>query len=209
MNKGQIYVFSGPSGAGKSTLVHRLRKRVKGLGYSVSHASRAPREGEVDGVDYHFVDRDTFSRMIGNGSFVEWATVYGDLYGTSVSGLLDQIDRGIDVVFDVDYQGARNIKARFKKSILIYILPPSLEILEKRLRERATDDDNVIDARLKQALDDIRKCSIYDYLIINDDLEEAVEKAVSIIHADSCRRSRVMPKIKKIFGLPGKSSANR
>ncbi|HJX34828.1 MAG TPA: guanylate kinase [Desulfatiglandales bacterium] len=201
MNKGQIYVFSGPSGAGKSTLVHRLRQRVNGLGYSVSHTSRAPRGGEVDGVDYHFVDRDTFSRMIENGSFVEWATVYGDFYGTSFSGLLDQIDRGIDVVLDVDYQGAANIKAHYKESVLIYILPPSLEILEKRLRERATDDDDVIDARLRQALDDIRKCGVYDYLIINDDLEEAVEKAVSIIHADSCRTSRVMPGVKEIFGL--------
>jgi guanylate kinase len=199
MKKGQIYVFSGPSGAGKSTLVHRLRQRVKSLGYSVSHASRAPREGEVDGVDYHFIDRGTFSRMIEKGSFVEWATVYGDLYGTSVSGLLGQIDDGIDVLLDLDYQGAGNIKAHFKESVLVYILPPSLEILEKRLRERATDNDNIIDKRLKQAVDEIRKCSIYDYLIINDDLEEAVEKAVSIIQADSCRTSRVLPGVKEIF----------
>jgi guanylate kinase len=199
MKKGRIYVFSGPSGAGKSTLVHRLRQRVKGLGYSVSHTSRAPRGGEVDGVDYHFVDRDTFSRMIKNGSFAEWATVYGDLYGTSVSGLLDQIDNGIDVLLDLDYQGAGNIKAHFKESVLIYILPPSLEILEKRLRERATDNDNIIDGRLKQALDEIRKCSIYDYLIINDDLEEAVEKTISIIQADNCRTSRVLPRVKEIF----------
>jgi guanylate kinase len=201
MNKGQIYVFSGPSGAGKSTFVRRLRQRVTGLGYSVSHTSRAPRKGEVDGIDYHFVDKDTFSRMIANGSFVEWATIYGDLYGTSVSGLLGQIDNGIDVLLDLDYQGAGNIKAHFKESVLIYILPPSLEILEKRLRERATDDDNIIDERLKQALDEICKCDIYDYLIINDDLEEAVEKAISIIHADSCRRSRVLPGVKEIFGF--------
>jgi guanylate kinase len=199
MRKGRIYVFSGPSGAGKSTLVHRLRQRVRGLGYSVSHTSRAPREGEADGVDYHFVDRGAFSKMIENGSFVEWATVYGDLYGTSVSGLLGQIDDGIDVLLDLDYQGAGNIKAHFKESVLVYILPPSLEILEKRLRERATDNDNIIDKRLKQAVDEIRRCSVYDYLIINDDLEEAVEKAVSIIQADSCRTSRVLPGVKEIF----------
>jgi guanylate kinase len=199
MKKGQIYVFSGPSGAGKSTLVHRLRQRVKGLGYSVSHTSRAPREGEVDGVDYHFVDRGTFSRMIENGSFVEWATVYDDLYGTSVSGLMGQIDDGIDVLLDLDYQGASNIKSHFKGSILVYVLPPSLEILEKRLRERATDNDKIIDGRLKKALDEIPKCSIYDYLIINDDLEEAVEKAISIIQADGCRTSRVLPGVKEIF----------
>lgn len=199
MNKGQIYVFSGPSGAGKSTLVHRLRQRVNGLGYSVSHTSRAPRGGEIDGIHYHFVDRDTFSRMIKNGSFVEWATVYGDLYGTSASGLLAQIDNGIDVLLDLDYQGAKNMKAHFKESVLVYILPPSIEILEKRLRERATDNDSIIDERLRQALDEIRKCSIYDYIIINDDLEDAVEKAISIIQADGCRGSRVLPGVKEIF----------
>jgi len=209
MKKGQIYVFSGPSGAGKSTLVQRLRQRIKDLGYSVSYTSRAPRGGEVDGIDYHFVDRDTFCRMIDNGFFVEWATVYGDLYGTSVSGLLSQIDRGIDVLLDLDYQGAESMKAYFKESVLVYILPPSLEILEKRLRERATDNDKIIDERLKQALDEIRKCSIYDYIIINDDLEDAVEKAISIIQADSCHRSRVLPRVKEIFGLPDKSDSNR
>jgi guanylate kinase len=206
---GQIYVFSGPSGAGKSTLIRKLRERVKNLGYSVSHTSRAPRGNEVDGVDYYFVDRDTFTRMIEKGSFVEWATVYGDLYGTSVSGLRDQIDRGIDVVLDVDYQGAENIKAVFKEGLLIYIFPPSLKVLEKRLKDRATDDDDVIDARLKQALDEMHKCGLYDYLIINDDLEEAVGKAESIINADRCRKSRVLPRVKEIFGLPGKDDANR
>jgi guanylate kinase len=197
---GQLYVFSGPSGAGKSTLILRLRERVKDLGYSVSHTSRAPRGNEVDGVDYHFVDRDTFTRMIGEDSFVEWATVYGDLYGTSVSGLRDQIDRGIDIILDVDYQGAESIKAHFKESVLIYILPPSLKILERRLRDRATDEDDVIDARLKRALDEMHHCGLYDYLIVNDDLEEAVGAAESIINADRCRKSRVLPRVKEIFG---------
>ena len=196
---GQLYVFSGPSGAGKSTLIRKLRERVKDLGYSISHTSRAPRGNEVDGVDYHFVDRDTFTRMIGEDSFVEWATVYGDLYGTSVSGLRDQIDRGIDVVLDVDYQGAESIKAHFKESVLIYILPPSLKILERRLRDRATDEDDVIEARLKKALDEMHNCGLYDYLIVNDDLEEAIRAAESIINADRCSKARVLQRVREIF----------
>jgi len=197
---GQIYVFSGPSGAGKSTLIRKLREKIKDLGYSVSHTSRAPRGNEINKVDYHFVDRDTFTSMIDRDEFVEWATVYDDLYGTSVSSLLDQIDQGIDVVLDVDNQGAENIRRRFKESVLIYILPPSLEVLEKRLRDRATNDDNVINARLKQALDEMRNCGLYDYIVINDDLEKSVREAESIIISDRCRKSRILPRIKEIFG---------
>jgi guanylate kinase len=196
---GKLYVFSGPSGAGKSTLIRRLREKVKDLGYSVSHTSRTPRTNETDGIDYHFVERDSFAKMIKEGSFAEWATVYGDFYGTSFSGLRDQMAKGIDVILDVDYQGARNIKAHFKESVLIYILPPSFKILEKRLKERATDDDDVIDARLKLAKDELQNCGFYDYIIFNDDLEEAVRDAESIVNADRCSTARVLPRAKEIF----------
>jgi guanylate kinase len=199
--KGKIYVFSGPSGAGKSTLIHKLRDSIKGLGYSVSHTTRAPRKNELNGVDYHFVDRETFSRMIDENAFVEWATVYKDLYGTSFSGLQNQTDRGIDVILDVDSQGAKNIKERFNESILIYILPPSLEVLEKRLRARGTDDGHIIDARIKLALEELQKCGFYDYLIINDELEKAFREVESIILSDRCSKSRILPKVKEIFEL--------
>lgn len=198
---GKIYVFSGPSGVGKSTLIHKLMDSIKDLGYSVSHTSRAPRKNEVDGVDYHFVDRKTFSGMIEADAFVEWATVYNDLYGTSFSGLQDQINKGIDVILDVDNQGAENIKSRFPEGILIYILPPSLDVLEKRLRARGTDDDHIIDARIKQALDELRNCDFYDYLIINDELEKAFSEAKAIILSDRCKKSRILPKVKEMFGL--------
>ncbi len=194
-------MFSGPSGSGKSTVIRGLRERIKELGYSISHTTRAPRENEVNGVDYHFVDRDTFNRMIEENAFLEWAVVYGDLYGTSVTGLVEQLDLGIDVVLDVDHQGSRNIKALFKECAMIYILPPSLEVLQMRLRDRATDGDDVIAERLKKARDEIGNCGFYDYLIINDELKKAVKEAEAVILSGRCRKSRVFPMIKDIFEL--------
>ena len=188
--QGQIFVISAPSGAGKSTIVSALRKRVEGLGYSISHTSRRPRSTEKDGVDYHFVDRETFGRMIDEGAFVEWAKVYSDLYGTSFSSLNDQIALGLDVLLDVDFQGAEKIKNHFEDSVLIYLLPPSLEVLEKRLRGRGTDDQSVIGARMEQAENDIKNCVWYDYLIINDHLEKAIEEAQAIIISQRCRTAR-------------------
>jgi guanylate kinase len=199
--RGRIYVFSGPSGVGKSTIIRELRKRVKDLGYSVSQTSRRPRSMEADGVDYHFVDKGTFSRMIEEDAFVEWAKVYADLYGTSYSSLDNQISQGLDVLLDIDSQGAKNIKGRFEDSTLIYILPPSLEILEKRLRDRAADSDETIDVRIKKALDEIRDCAWYDYIIINEVLDKAVGDAESIIVSDRCRNSRAFPKVKEVFGI--------
>ena len=148
---GRIFVVSGPSGSGKSTLIREVRQKVSDLGYSISHTSRPPRGQEKNGVEYHFVSKENFQKMIDNGDFVEWAEVYQDLYGTSVSSLRSQITVGLDVIMDIDVQGARNIKDHFKEAILIYVLPPSLEILEKRLRERGTDDEKAIRTRLKKA----------------------------------------------------------
>ncbi|MFC1533083.1 guanylate kinase [Thermodesulfobacteriota bacterium] len=198
---GKIYVFSGPSGVGKSTLIKKLRERVKDLGYSISHTSRKPRDNEANGLDYHFVDRDMFNRMIDEGAFVEWATIYGDLYGTSFSGLRDQVGQGLDVLLDLDSQGAKNIKEHFQDSILIYILPPSLDVLEKRLRRRATDGDDVIDLRIRQARDELLNCEWYEYLIINDTIEKAFGEAESIIVSDRCRNTRSLPKVKEIIGI--------
>ncbi len=198
---GQIYVISGPSGAGKSTLIELLIKRVPGIGYSISHTSRNPRDNEVNTVDYHFVDRKTFITMIEDEAFVEWAEVYDDLYGTSSSSLRGQMNQGLDVVMDLDSQGAENIKRHYKDSILIYILPPSLKILEKRLKNRAMDNEKVIEARIKRAVAELQDCLWYDYIIINDDLDEALEKVKSIIISDRCRNSRMHPRIKEMLGL--------
>jgi len=199
--KGNIYIFSGPSGAGKSSVIKEVRDRVTGLGYSISHTSRPPRINETNGVDYHFVSEDTFHEMIDKRAFVEWATVYGHLYGTSVEGLRSQTEKGFDVILDIDSQGAKNIRSFFNDSVLIYILPPSLETLEQRLRSRATDDPDVIEKRFKTAIDDLKNCEWYDYLIINNDLATAVGEAEAVILSNRCRNSRMLPVVKKMLKI--------
>ena len=198
---GEIYVISGPSGVGKSALITGLRGMLPDLGYSVSHTTREPRGEEVNGIHYHFVDRDTFKRMIHNGEFVEWAEVYKDFYGTSFFSLQGQTAKDIDMVLDVDVQGARNLREHFKESVLIYVLPPSMEVLERRLRERGTDDDEAIRKRIEKAAQEIRNCVWYDYLIFNGDLEKAVEEAKSIVVSERCRRSRQLPKAEGLFNI--------
>jgi guanylate kinase len=198
---GQLYVISGPSGVGKSAIIKELRQRVSDLGYSISHTTRKPRSNEANGVNYHFVDRKTFRKMIGDGAFVEWAEIYNDIYGTSFSGLRNQIDQGLDVLMDLDSQGAKNIKEHFKDSVLVYVLPPSLEVLEKRLRERATDDEKVINTRFEKALKELKDCVWYPYLVINDDLNNAVGAMESIIMSERCRNSRMLTKVKEMLGL--------
>lgn len=197
--QGQLFVISAPSGAGKSSIINALRDGIKPLGYCVSHTSRDPRSTEVNGVDYHFVDRETFSRMIEAGAFVEWAKVYDDFYGTSFSSINEQTKLGIDVLLDLDAIGAGNIKRHFENSVLIYVLPPSLQVLEKRLRERGTDDERVIRTRMDRASQDIKECAWYDYIIINDDLNKAIEEAGSIMVSERCRTARQMARAKQIF----------
>lgn len=199
--KGDIYIFSGPSGVGKTSIISEVRKRVSGLGYSISHTSRAPRHNETDGVDYHFVSKDSFLKMRDAGAFVEWAEVYGHLYGTSIESLNKQTDKGLDVILDIDSQGAKNIKTIFKDSISIYILPPSIETLEQRLNTRAADDSQVINHRVNKAVDDLRDSVRYDYLVINDDLEKAVSEAQAIITSSRCRNSRMLPFVKEMLGI--------
>ncbi|UCF82323.1 MAG: guanylate kinase [Desulfobacteraceae bacterium] len=196
---GQLFVISAPSGAGKSTILKALKGRIEGIGYSISHTTRRPRGTEKDGTDYHFVERETFSRMIDGGDFVEWAQVYDDLYGTSSSSLNEQTATGLDVLLDVDSQGARNIKKNFRTSVLIYVLPPSLEALRKRLMARGTDGESVIRARMEKVPHEIKQCLWYDYIIINDDLEKAIEEAQAIILSTRCRTARQTPIVKKLF----------
>lgn len=199
--KGDIYIFSGPSGVGKTSIISELRKRVTGLGYSISHTSRAPRHNETDGVDYHFVSKDSFLKMRDSCAFVEWAEVYGHLYGTSISGLNAETDKGLDVILDIDSQGAKNIKKIFKDSITIYILPPSIETLEQRLNARAADDSQVINHRIKKAVDDLKESVWYDYLVINEDLEKAISEALAIITSSRCRNSRMLTVVKEMLGI--------
>ncbi|PKN24137.1 MAG: guanylate kinase [Deltaproteobacteria bacterium HGW-Deltaproteobacteria-21] len=199
---GTLYVISGPSGAGKSTIIHHVMKEIPDLGYSVSHTTRQPREKEVDGQDYHFVDKQTFQRMIREGDFLEWAEVYDDLYGTSLSGLHRRLDMNMDVILDVDVQGAGNVRRKFEDAVLIFLLPPSLEVLEKRLRNRATESESGFRNRTEKALLEIRESRDYDYIVFNDELRDGVKRVVSIILAERCRSRLLFPKAVEIFRIP-------
>jgi guanylate kinase len=198
---GQLFVISAPSGAGKSTILKALKKRIKGMGYSISHTTRKPRGTEKDGTDYYFVERETFRRMIDEGAFVEWARVYDDLYGTSFSSLHKKTASGLDVLLDIDSQGAKNIKKNYKTSVLIYVLPPSLEALRRRLLARGTDDETVIRARIEKVPNEIKQCVWYDYIIINDDLEKAVEEAQAIILSTRCLTAHQSQIVEKLFDI--------
>jgi guanylate kinase len=198
---GQIYVISGPSGVGKSTIIKGLREKFADLAYSISHTSRAPRGKEKDGVHYHFVDRITFRTMIEDGAFLEWARVYDDYYGTAYSSVQQQLDSGVDVIMDLDTQGAKNIRKAHPESILIFILPPSREALEKRLRGRATEKEEAMQSRLRKAHRELAECVHYDYLIINDILDKASREAEAVIIAGRCRKTNRLSEVEKTLNL--------
>ena len=200
---GCLYVVSGPSGAGKSTIIDRVRRRVKGLGFSVSHTTRRPRGAEQDGVEYHFVARGRFEEMIEQGAFVEWARVYEDYYGTSLEEIQSKTSQGLDVIMDLDIQGAAGIRSRIEESVLIFVLPPSRDALASRLRERGTDEPSVVEARMEKAAEEIAFCSRYDYLIVNERLEQAVEEVAAVILAERCRTARSLPGVVSRFPAAG------
>jgi guanylate kinase len=186
-----LLILSSPSGAGKTTLFNRLRGEFPRLRFSVSHTTRSPRPTEVDGREYHFVDRPAFEKMIGERAFAEYAEVHGNLYGTSVREI--DLARGGDaegVLFDVDYQGARQIKAAFPDAIGVFVLPPSLAELERRLRGRGTEDEATTQRRLAAAKAEIAHYGFFDYVLVNDDIDKAYGKLRGILLAERCRRHR-------------------
>jgi guanylate kinase len=200
---GQLFVFSAPSGTGKTTIVDNVRQTLPNVSYSVSHTTRRPRKDEQNGVHYHFVDKDIFQGMIDAGDFVEWAEVYGNYYGTSYKSLDDQTTQGLDVLLDLDPQGAKNIKLHYADSILIFVLPPSLDVLEKRLKGRGSEDEESFDIRFRQAITDIESAESYDFIIVNEDLERAILQARSIIISERCRAARQAKLAKVLFGHSG------
>ena len=188
--RGILLVISSPSGAGKTTLTRRLAAAHE-LCFSVSYTTRHARPGEVDGVDYHFVDGETFDRMVAAGEFAEHALVHGNRYGTSIATVNRAIDQGVDCLFDIDFQGGRQIRKQWPQdSVLIFILPPSLAELERRLRKRATDAPEVIERRLRTAQEELRHYDEYDHLVVNDDLEKAFSELSAIYTAARCTRPR-------------------
>ena len=187
---GNLFVVSAPSGAGKTSLVHALLGINKRIDLSVSYTSRPARPGEVDGKDYHFVTREAFLAMAKHGDFVESAEVYGNLYGTSQSWLSKEIHDGRDILLEIDGQGAAQVRLKFPKSISIYILPPSLQALETRLTGRKQDSAEIIAKRLQASQEDIAHVVEFDYVIINDILDEALQELNAIVIAAGLRRER-------------------
>src|SRR3954452_17264753 len=171
---GNLYIVSAPSGSGKTTLLQNLLRTFKDLNFSVSYTTRLPRQGERDGVDYFFVDRPAFLSMIESGEFLEWAEFNGQLYGTTRRFVQDHLEQGKDVILDIDVQGARQVKGKVNNATAIFVLPPSFAELERRLKSRMLDPDDVIRRRLEIAKGEILFYRDYDYIIINDILENSI-----------------------------------
>ena len=194
-----LFVISAPSGSGKSTLVKMLLEADGGLDFAISCTTRAPRAGEKDGEHYHFVTRGQFAAMRDRGELLEWAEVFGHFYGTPRSALDQARQRGRDLVLDIDVQGAGQLKKQLPEAVTVFILPPSRKELEGRLRSRSLDDEAVIARRLRDARREIQNYSVYDYIVVNDRLEQAAMKLRGILLAERCRQQRAEPVVQPIL----------
>ncbi len=203
-DRGILYVVSAPSGAGKTSLVRALVERVPGLSLSVSHTTRRPRPGEEDGVHYHFVDLETFDRMAAAGAFLEHAWVFGHRYGTSRAWVEGRLAEGVDVILEIDWQGARQVRAALPEAVGVFILPPSLEVLEQRLRGRGQDSEEVIRRRLAEAVEEMAHYGEYDYVVVNEVFEEALADLEAVVRARRLaldrQRRRLAPLLTALLG---------
>jgi len=196
--KPAVIVVSAPSGSGKTTVVARVLRDLGGIRFSVSHTTRAPRAAERDGVEYHFVDRAAFEKLRDEGSLLEWAEVHGNLYGTGLSEIERSRAAGVDILLDLDVQGAAHVRQRIKDAVTVFILPPSYEVLEARLRGRGQDDEATVRRRLAAAGREIDAFEQYDYAIVNEDLDSSVEELKSIVRAARCRVAVVTERARAI-----------
>ena len=187
---GLVFVISAPSGAGKTTLVRRVMEQLPNLQFSVSYTTRPRRSNEQEGEDYHFVSPAIFQGMVERGEFLEWAEVLGNQYGTVRVDAKNLESKGIDLILDIDTQGAKKVKERIEQEVLIYVLPPSIKVLRERLITRGLDSPEMIEFRLANARKDIEEAHWYHYIIVNEKIEDAVEKLKAIIIAERCRRSK-------------------
>ncbi len=186
--KGQLYIISAPSGAGKTSLVKALLDVATGIEVSVSHTTRARREGEVQGKDYHFSEKEAFQSLVDQGGFLEHATVFGNSYGTSKASVENQLAEGVDVILEIDWQGAQQVRSLMPDSCSIFILPPSKPELENRLKGRGQDSDEIIAERMCTAVDEMSHYNEYDYLIVNDGFEQALNELLAIV---KCQRVKI------------------
>jgi guanylate kinase len=194
-----VIVVSAPSGAGKSTVLSRVLRAVPGLRFSVSHTTRAPRPGEKDGVEYHFVTKPAFEALRAEGALLEWAVVHGELYGTAWSEYREAERLGKDLLLDLDVQGAAKVRARLEDAVAVFVLPPSYAALEKRLRGRGDASEDAIRRRLQAAVDEVSQYREYDYVVVNEDLEACVEGLVAVVKAARARTCRMTAEAARVL----------
>jgi guanylate kinase len=199
--EGLILILSAPSGAGKTSLCRELFNTFPDMKESVSYTTRAPRQGEVDGEAYHFVTHEVFERMVEEDAFAEWAEVHGNKYGTALRTLEEARKNGVDMVLDIDCQGACKLKEQFEGGVYVFIMPPSMEELRRRLEHRSSDAQEVIERRIARAADEIRESRWYDYIIFNDNFEAACQELAAIVIAQRRKTFRMMEKVGKLFDI--------
>ncbi|NLW39765.1 MAG: guanylate kinase [Tissierellia bacterium] len=191
MSKGFLLVISGPSGSGKGTVCKHILERNEKLVFSVSATTRAPRRGEEDGVNYFFVDEESFKEMVENDEFLEYANVHGNFYGTPKKFVLEQIEKGEIVILEIDVQGALQVKESYPEAVFVFLLPPSMSELKNRIKKRGTESQEDIDLRFKNAFEELKFVDEYDYIVINDEVPEAVKKIETIIGAEKLKVKRL------------------
>ena len=199
MSKGNVFVISAASGTGKATLVSRLVQQHPNVRVSVSHTTRPPRAGEVNGQHYHFVSEEEFVRLAGEGAFLEHAQVFGNYYGTSYESVQSMCEQGYDVILEIDVQGAQQVRKALPEALSIFILPPSLAVLEQRLRQRQTDSEEVIARRLSEAVDEIQQALTFDYVVSNRSLQQAEEELWCIFQAARLLKRNHVASIEKVL----------
>ena len=187
MSLGTLYIISAPSGAGKTSLIKALLERLSDVVVSVSHTTRAPRPGEEDGIDYHFIDPGEFERLVDAGEFLEHAQVFDNYYGTRRSTVMERLATGEDVILEIDWQGARQVSAAFPQAVRVFILPPDREALQQRLQTRGQDSEAVIRRRMADAINEMSHYDEYDYLIFNDDFDQALSELEALFRARRLR----------------------
>jgi guanylate kinase len=201
--RANIYIVSAPSGSGKTTLLQSLLKTFNDLKFSVSHTTRHPRQGEREGIDYFFTEKTQFREMAGRGEFLEWAEYYGQLYGTSRAFVEQHVNGGRDVILDIDVNGAQQVKARIADAITVFIMPPSFAELERRLRARRQESDEAVNRRLEIARSEISVCRSYDYIVVNDVIDDSVQTLEAIVRAGRARPWRQQVRIEEIIASFG------
>lgn len=199
INKGKLFVVSAPSGCGKGTILSEVLKNNDNLFYSVSATTRNPRDGEIDGVNYYFLSTEEFRQEIENGGMLEYAQFCNNFYGTPKKKVLEKLEQGIDVILEIETNGAMQIKKAMKEAILIFILPPSVSELRRRLNKRGTEEQDVIDKRVSEAVAEIKKAREYDYIMMNDELEKAIEDFEAILKASKLRNENNKNMIEEVL----------